>query len=351
MGYSDDDNIVWGTSLDDGDDNIVRGTLCSWTATYGAITCRDEGTSMLNLPYRPGLDMVMPPPACGARHRSPPVVQTDWRQQLPLLRGQKVTLRELRTSDAASLFALLTAARSGAVHLAAADDGRRLRALHRLDAARERTAGCYVCFAVTLQGSDTAIGIFQVRQLERGFETAEWGFAIGSPFWGTGVFQEGAALVLDFIFNTLGTHRLEARAAAENGRGNGALRQAGRRPGSAAAAIVPAQQNVSRSGACGRSSRRTGAQGGKQLERTHSVGLYCASTASTGTFDQVPHLVGGGAANEIGQEAVAVRGLWRSGRRSGIQQFSPAPSPDRPWRAPPWTVKPCDDSCARSDSR
>jgi len=42
---------------------------------------------------------------------------------------------------------------------------------------RQRSAGTYVCFAVTLKGSDTAIGIFQVRGIDRSLETAEWGFA------------------------------------------------------------------------------------------------------------------------------------------------------------------------------
>jgi ribosomal-protein-alanine N-acetyltransferase len=92
---------------------------------------------------------------------------------------------------------------------------------------RQRAAGTYACFAVTVAGFDTAVGIFQVRSLEPGFETAEWGFAIGSAFWGTGLFQEGAALVLDFAFDTVGVHRLEARAAVKNGRGNGALQKLG----------------------------------------------------------------------------------------------------------------------------
>jgi len=92
---------------------------------------------------------------------------------------------------------------------------------------RQRAAGSYACFAVTLKGDDTAIGIFQVRELESGFQTAEWGFAIGSPYWGTGVFQDGAELVLDFAFEHVGVHRLEARAAVRNGRGNGALRKLG----------------------------------------------------------------------------------------------------------------------------
>ena len=73
----------------------------------------------------------------------------------------------------------------------------------------------------------TRASFFQVRQLASAFETAEWGFALGSAFWGTGVYQEGAELVLEFAFDTLNVHRLEARAAVLNGRGNGALLKMG----------------------------------------------------------------------------------------------------------------------------
>src|SRR4029077_10594812 len=76
----------------------------------------------------------------------------------------------------------------------------------------------------------TAIGIFRVREIAPGFGTAEWGFAIGSPFWGTGVFLDGAQLVVDFAFETLGVQRLEARAAVLNGRGNAALLKLGAVP-------------------------------------------------------------------------------------------------------------------------
>jgi ribosomal-protein-alanine N-acetyltransferase len=73
----------------------------------------------------------------------------------------------------------------------------------------------------------SAVGIFQVRAVEPGFGTAEWGFAIGSPFWGSGAFVDGARLVLDFAFGAMGVHRMEARSAVHNGRGNGALDKIG----------------------------------------------------------------------------------------------------------------------------
>jgi RimJ/RimL family protein N-acetyltransferase len=50
---------------------------------------------------------------------------------------------------------------------------------------------------------------------------------MGSEFWGTGIFVEGARQVVNFAFETVGVHRLEARAAVKNGRGNGALRKMG----------------------------------------------------------------------------------------------------------------------------
>jgi ribosomal-protein-alanine N-acetyltransferase len=154
------------------------------------------------------------------------VVCTDWQQGLPTLRGRQVVLRELRASDAASLFTLLTAEE---VSRFISPPPSTVEGFERFIAwtLRQRAAGEYACFAVTVAGFETAIGIFQVRSTEPGFVTAEWGFAIGSRFWGTGVFQEGAALVLDFVFDTIGVHRLEARAAIKNGRGNGALQKVG----------------------------------------------------------------------------------------------------------------------------
>jgi RimJ/RimL family protein N-acetyltransferase len=158
--------------------------------------------------------------------RTPDVVHGDWRSGLPTLAGRQVVLRELRLSDAASLFALLS---TEEVSRFLSVPPTTLEGYERFIAwtLSQRLEGTSACFAVTLKGFDTAIGIFQVRQLDASFATAEWGFAIGSAFWGTGVFTDGAKLMLDFVFETIGAHRLEARAAAQNGRGNSALLKMG----------------------------------------------------------------------------------------------------------------------------
>ena len=154
------------------------------------------------------------------------VVASDWRQKLPTLSGAIATVRELRLSDAPSLLAMLS---TEEVTRFISPPPTSVEGFERFIAwtHRERAAGRYVCFAVVPNGMDTAIGLLQVRQLDPNFSTAEWGFAIGSQFWGTGLFLDAANLVVEFAFETLGTHRLEARAAVANGRGNGALRKVG----------------------------------------------------------------------------------------------------------------------------
>jgi ribosomal-protein-serine acetyltransferase len=69
--------------------------------------------------------------------------------------------------------------------------------------------------------------LFQLRRLDSDWRVAEWGFIIAAPFWGTGVFEAAAHLILQFAFEVVGVHRIEARAAVPNGRGNGALRKLG----------------------------------------------------------------------------------------------------------------------------
>lgn len=173
----------------------------------------------------------LPRPSVGAASAAPApavaaVVSTDWRQAVPVLSGEGVTLRELETSDAPALVAMLT---TEEVSRFISPPPTSVEGFERFIewTHRQRAAGLYVCFAVVPVGMTTAIGLFQVRSLEPGFVTAEWGFALGSAFWGTGAFIGGARLVVDFAIDTIGVHRLEARAAVQNGRGNGALRKVG----------------------------------------------------------------------------------------------------------------------------
>jgi ribosomal-protein-alanine N-acetyltransferase len=161
-----------------------------------------------------------------AQVATPASVQSDWREALPVLTSPGFTLRELELRDAPSLLAMLT---TEEVTRFISPPPTTVEGFERFITwtRQQRAAGQYICFAVVPAGMTTAIGLFQVRALSPDFSTAEWGFALGSAFWGTGLFVEGAKLVIEFAFDTVGIHRLEARASVENGRGNGALRKLG----------------------------------------------------------------------------------------------------------------------------
>jgi len=149
-----------------------------------------------------------------------------WRRGLPTMRAGGVTLRDLRLSDAASLHALLTTAE---VSRFISPPPTTVEGFERFIAwtQSERAAGRYVCFAIVPDGMDTAVGLFQIRQLDPRFETAEWGFALGHPFWGSGIFAAAAPAIVNFAIETIGVRRLEARASTQNGRGNAALLKVG----------------------------------------------------------------------------------------------------------------------------
>jgi RimJ/RimL family protein N-acetyltransferase len=153
-------------------------------------------------------------------------VRAGWQGALPVVERGGVVLRELHLSDAAALFEMLSCEE---VSRFISPPPTSVEGFERFIAwaQTEREAGRYACFAVIPAGLETAIGLIQIRQLDPGFETAEWGFAIGSAFWGTGVFPPAATAAVEFAFETIGVSRLEARAALANGRGNGALAKVG----------------------------------------------------------------------------------------------------------------------------
>ncbi len=93
----------------------------------------------------------------------------------------------------------------------------------------ERAAGKYICYGIVPRGEEHAVGVFELRQLQPGFLRGELGFVMAPRLWGGGAFAEAARLVLDFGFRTVKIHRIEARAAVDNDRGNAALRKIGAR--------------------------------------------------------------------------------------------------------------------------
>jgi ribosomal-protein-alanine N-acetyltransferase len=161
----------------------------------------------------------VPPP-------EPISVDADWTTGLPVLRGRKMVLRELVNSDALSLLSMLSTEEVAKFISPPPTTPQGFEKFVKW-ALREREAGNQFTFGMVPEGCDHAVGLVQVRAIAPKFAVAEWGFAVGSPFWGTGLFLASARMTLDFAFKTTGVNRLEARAVVQNGRGNGALRKLG----------------------------------------------------------------------------------------------------------------------------
>lgn len=149
-----------------------------------------------------------------------------WRHALPVLTGELSSLRELEPGDAANLLPLLSAPEV-ARFISPPPHSLEQFAWFIETSRRERAAGRYAGFALVPHGHPGAVGVVQLRQTERGFVTAEWGFAMGSRWWGSGLFMDASRLLLDFAFDLVGVHRLEARAAVANARCQAAMQKVG----------------------------------------------------------------------------------------------------------------------------
>ena len=167
--------------------------------------------------------VVQPPETAGFTKR---VAVAPWRAGLPVLQGRGVALRELRAEDAETLATLMSD-----------EDVRRFIPAPPATPAdfvrfinwtqSQRATGTVISFGMVPEGSESAVGILQLHELETPFRTAEWGFVLGKPYWSSGLFKAGVAPFLQFVFETVGVHRLEARAMAANVRANAVLRRAG----------------------------------------------------------------------------------------------------------------------------
>jgi ribosomal-protein-alanine N-acetyltransferase len=155
-----------------------------------------------------------------------PALDADWTTGLPVLKGRRVMLRELVKSDALSLLSMLST-EEVAKFISPPPSTPQGFEKFITWAQRERQAGNQFTFGMVPEGCDHAVGLVQIRAITPRFSVAEWGFAVGSPFWGTGIFLAGARMTLDFAFQHTAVNRLEARAVVHNGRGNGALRKLG----------------------------------------------------------------------------------------------------------------------------
>jgi ribosomal-protein-alanine N-acetyltransferase len=160
--------------------------------------------------------------------KTEPFRTTDWRAGLPQLVNDHVTLRELRRSDAAALQRIARCPDVARHTWPAPHDVEAFERFIEWTRA-ERAAGRYVCFGIVPDGATDASGLFELRQMQPGFFRGELGCIMDPALWGTGLFQAGARLLLEFAFGIVGVQRIEARTSVDNVRSNMAMSRLGAR--------------------------------------------------------------------------------------------------------------------------
>ena len=157
---------------------------------------------------------------------------TDWRLGLPVLRNDRVLLREPELADAPVIFRELCVPEVCAyvppppTEVAGVE-----RMISR--SIERRNAGQAFLYGVQPADGEELAGILQFvsSRDDAGSPPAhpvwELGFALGSRYWGAGLLGEALTMALRFAFRQVGLEAVDAWVIAENRRANRALEKLG----------------------------------------------------------------------------------------------------------------------------
>ena len=136
--------------------------------------------------------------------------------ELPLLQGARVHLRMLRAADVPRLYAqfgdpkvMLYWSRPPLMRIEEAQT-----LFEELD--RGVRAGEFAQWAIARRSDDLMIGSCALFAHEPAHRRAEIGYALARAHWGQGHAQEALRLALEYAFNVLNLHRLQADSDPRN---------------------------------------------------------------------------------------------------------------------------------------
>ena len=129
---------------------------------------------------------------------------------LPTLRGERVSLRQLREEDADALFDVFSDPEVtrywSSPPMTDRIEARAL--LAEIDTLREE--GTLLQWGIVEAGGGSVVGTATLAEINREHRRAELGFALRRGLWGRGLASEAVSLLLDQAFGAMGLHRIEA---------------------------------------------------------------------------------------------------------------------------------------------
>ncbi len=144
-----------------------------------------------------------------------------------LLNTRDLQLRPSNATDAEGMFAMLSDRESMKYWCD--------KPLNDLEAAVEvlnrdlesDAKGNSLCWAVTFKGQDRMIGKCILFQFSQDRHRAEIGYILNRDYWRQGFMHQALAAVIDFAFDTLNLHRIEADVDPQNAGSIGILEKLG----------------------------------------------------------------------------------------------------------------------------
>ena len=135
---------------------------------------------------------------------------------LPVLKTERLILRQMRMRDAEDLFAYAQDPEVSRhvlwdAHRSIRDSRQFLRA-----AIRQYRRGLPGSFAITLRDSGRMIGTIGFMWINMDYKSAEVGYSLSRSYWNRGIMTEALREVVRFGFEKLGLNRIEAQHETSN---------------------------------------------------------------------------------------------------------------------------------------
>ena len=144
-----------------------------------------------------------------------------------VLQTRDLTLRPSNASDAEGMFAILSDPESMKYWCKQPIEDLDT-AVSVLDKDLDSDAeGNSLCWSITLKGHDKMIGKCILFQFNHPSRRAEIGYILNRDYWRRGLMYQALEAVIDFAFDTLNLHRIEADVDTENAGSLGILQKMG----------------------------------------------------------------------------------------------------------------------------
>ena len=141
----------------------------------------------------------------------------------PLLTTSRLFLRNIVPEDAEALFAIRSDEEGmkyfgQELYMSVAETITVIKLMEERYTRKEALRWC-----ITLKEYDRLIGTCTLFHFDEGFHRAETGYELNRAFWGKGIMMEAMTAILNFGFNELTLHRIEAVIDIENERSKNLL--------------------------------------------------------------------------------------------------------------------------------